>query len=127
MKVTVKVDGQPVDHELTAEVGDLTLRQSVILEKTIGAQRMAQILKGNELVAALPSTMQAMIYAQLVDEFPDLSIDDFDMSMDEFAPADEEAEDDGGGVVLPMELPDGTTTEGVSVPVDPTPAAAAAD
>ncbi len=118
MKVTVTTDGEQVDHDVSLDFETLTLKQGVRLEKVMGADRCQRLLSGDAGLAMMPSTIQALIYVQIADKFPDLKIGDFDLDLADLALEDTPAEPEP--VVIPMTLPDGVIVEGASDHVDPT-------
>jgi len=125
MKVTVEVDGDPIDCPVHIDIDQLSIDQAIRLEKVMGADRVAALFGGSRGVARLPSTIKALIYVQVAEQVPDLKMGDlqFDLAdlYTELGVVDEEAPSDDNVVVnLPMQLPDGSTVEGASDHVDPT-------
>ena len=119
MRVTITVDGEPVDHDIDLDVEALTMKRAVRLEKVMGADRCARLLGGDASLAMMPSTIQALVYVQIADMFPGLQLDDFDFDLGDLA-VDEDEPETSSVVELPMALPDGTVVEGASSFVDPT-------
>ena len=78
-------------------------------------------MQGDESIVALPSSIQAIIYVQLADLFPDLKINDFDLDLSDLLADIGDDEPGGADVVdLPMTLSDGSEVEGASDHPDPT-------
>jgi len=123
MLIEITVDGESVEHDVDLDIDRLTLKQSVKLEKVMGPDRCAKMLGGDESIAALPTSIQAIIYVQLADQFPGLKLGDFDFDLNELF--DVVADEPTAEVVpLSMTLADGSEVEGASAHVDPTTAPA---
>ncbi len=118
MQVDITIDGVTTTEDADLDVGQMSLRQAVQLEKVLGESRVAKLFAGDTSVAALPTTIQAMLFVQLSAQFPGLTIDGFDFDLS--ALGDDVAEDDADVVELSMTLPDGSEVEGASEHADPT-------
>ena len=94
MKVKVTVDD--VDHELDLSFDRLTLRESVAVEDALGPDGWDRLASGR----VTPKGLQAMVWAKLRGEFPDIALDDFDL--DFMGAADAVA---GGGEDAPFDNP----------------------
>ncbi len=130
MKITVDVDGGPIDCPVHLALDELSIDQAIRLEKVMGADRVARLFSGGPIAQRTlrqPSTVKALIYVQVADVVPDLKMNDlkFDLAdlYAELGLINDDTEDtpDADNVVaLPMQLEDGSTVEGASVHVDPT-------
>lgn len=120
MKASVRVNGEPSDVEVHLDVDRLTMQQAVRLEQVIGADRCSKLLMGNRQVATLPSVLRGLIFVQLQDQFSDIDVEGFDLTLDEIAEDDAAVDLEADDVAIPMSLPDGTTIDGAVEHVDPT-------
>lgn len=123
MRVTMTVNGEQVEHDLTLDFDAISLRQAVVLEQTIGADRMAMLMADGPAaakVAALPTTIRALLYAQLKDDYPDLAVDDVNLEIGDLV-ADEPEPDQADGVPPGLEMvrPDGVVVTGGGDAPDP--------
>jgi hypothetical protein len=131
VEVQITVNGERVSQDIDLSLDDMGMQQLCKLEKVIGADRMSVLMgaRGEQLAvrtAVLPTTMRAILYVKVRDLMPDadLKLHDFDIDQDTLAvlgAVDEDEPDEAGGVVeLPMAMPDGTVVQGASEHVDPT-------
>jgi hypothetical protein len=72
VRVQVTVDG--ATREVDVDVAALSLQQSCLVEDQLGADGFDAYLSGR----VGPKALRAILWAKLVGEFPELSIDDFD-------------------------------------------------
>ena len=72
----------------------LTLRESVAVEDALGPEGWNRLASGR----VTPKALQAMVWAKLRGEFPDITVDDFDL--DFYRAADAVA---GGGEDAPFD------------------------
>lgn len=124
MKITVEVDGEPVEHEFHIEMDRLTFRELALLEARMGLDRFRETMTFDH---GQQEYQRMLLYAQLVGPYgplpDDLEFDAFDPSWGDLSdmPIDDDEEDEPDTVVeLLMVLPDDTEIEGASDAVDPT-------
>lgn len=82
--VTITIDkegAEPQKLELDIDFSKLSMRESVWLEKILGADTFTKLAEGQGLTS--PSVIQALLYVKLKTRRPDLQIDDFDVDLEE--------------------------------------------
>jgi hypothetical protein len=77
MKVQIEIGGKVEDVDL--DIGTLTLREAVTVQKAIGDTKWDQL--GVEGSMVRPDVVQALVFAKLHHRYPDLTIEDFDFEM----------------------------------------------
>ena len=78
MKVTVTVDGEP--QEVDVSFDQITLQQSVIVEQVLGVDGYDRWIASAGSGVVRPSEMRAILYSKLKARFPELDVTDFDVS-----------------------------------------------
>lgn len=79
-EIQVQVDGQPDPFTLELSFDQLTLRESTWLQRQIGNQRFDRMIEKGE-IELRPDFLQALIYAKLKSQLPDLEVDGFDLDL----------------------------------------------
>ena len=79
--ITIRIDGVegPEELELDMDLSSLTMREALTLEQTLGGESFDQLMKGE--IAMRPSLIQAVVYAKLRTQRPDITADQFDLEL----------------------------------------------
>jgi len=72
-------DGTAEIFALDLDLESLTMRESVVLETTLGGERFDLLMLGKAEMR--PSVIQALLYAKLKTDRPDLELDSFDVDL----------------------------------------------
>ena len=82
MKIQVDRDGNTVLLEL--DLGCITLQEASVMEWVLGGTAWDEFSNSGRL---RPSVLRALIYAKLKGQYPDATIDDFDMDLNQLMEA----------------------------------------
>lgn len=82
---TITVDVNGTTHTVDVTLSSLTLRQGVAVEEAVGADAWDAFVSGS--ASMRPSLMRALLWAKLRDLIPDLTIDDFDLPIEDLIDA----------------------------------------
>lgn len=85
MKIRIDTEGGTEEVELSLNLEDLTMRESVRLEEQLGEVTFEALMAGklNEAAMMKPRYIRAFLYAKLKTARPDLEIDGFDVDLDD--------------------------------------------
>ena len=72
-------DGTIEDYKLDLDLEALTMRESVVLEETLGGERFDALMAGTAEMR--PTIIQALLYAKLKTHRPDVERDAFDVDL----------------------------------------------
>ncbi len=109
MAFTVTINGVESTSEVDVsfDAARFSLKEMVRIEDALGIERAGQFINGE--LAFTPKALQAVLWAKLATQFPDIGLDDFDLPGEAFSELG--ASDDEGDVIpIPME----TDTETIS-------------
>lgn len=86
MNVTVTVDGE--EHDVDVTLDRLTLQESCDVEDALGEDGWDRYTQGR----LSPKVIRAVLWAKLRRQFPDLTVDDFDIALTD---VDDDGDDPG--------------------------------
>lgn len=78
MKIRLEIDG--TEQEVDLDLGSLTLREAVDVQRTIGDDKWDELAAGSPN-GIRPDVIQALIYAKLHTKNPELDVSGFDFDM----------------------------------------------
>ncbi len=87
----IREDGTTTSEvDVSFDAARFTLKEMVRVEEVLGEDMAARFMKGD--LPFTPRTLQAILWAKLRSQIPDLGIDDFDLPGEAFADITTDAE-----------------------------------